>query len=84
MKRLITARTPARFRSMNVSKVMHDARLDLPTLARLTSGRIRLPFLKQLSRGAKEANEEHRTVLADAYRRHAADLAALADQLDPA
>ena len=68
---------------MNVRDVIQKARLDLPTLARMTGGRIRLPFLKQLSRGAKDANPEHRTALARAFRRHAATLAALADRLDP-
>lgn len=68
---------------MNVRDAIHAARLDLPVLALLTDGRIRLPFLKQLSRGAKEANEEHRKALADAFRRHAADLARLASDLDP-
>lgn len=67
---------------MNIRDVIHDARLDLPTLARLTGGRIRLPFLKQLSRGAKEANAEHREAIADAFRAHSAELARLADQLE--
>lgn len=68
---------------MNVRDTIRKARLDLPTLAELTGGHIRLPFLKQLSRGAKEANDEHRAALAAALRKHSRTLDTLADSLDP-
>ncbi len=67
---------------MIVRDEIRAARLTLPTLARMTGGRINLSFLKQLSRGAKEANPAHRAALAAALRAHSTTLAALADQLD--